>query len=342
VVPADREYPTTDLIGAQIVIANSSGPTAESPANDTSRSKLLLERLASNWPRRAYVKKQELEPIFEAGKEDFLESLLPFRDMPQYQACSPELKSKILSCGWLIYNAKTVQIETDIVNPTCLSIIHRGMPGLTGGDSQRAVCEVMVDEVYHVHLVEQASRLTRDRRGLENVVIPKLNLVRHMEERQHEFSEPWQRRMVQFATSVVSEIFISDYLQLLSESEDIQKFNRMTVAAHRHDELAHSPLFRSLAQLFASELTESERATFADLLSEPVVWFADRELDAWLVVLRQLGFPHADKMIRECKSLGVADLKKLDYSGVVSLAEDIGLMDSAVGRDSFSRQGLVA
>ncbi|MFI0980983.1 diiron oxygenase [Streptomyces sp. NPDC021093] len=318
------------------------GPDTRAETDDLSHTKLMLERLATSWPRRAYVKKQELEPFFEADKEDFLESLLPFRNMPQYQSCPPELKSRVLSCGWLMYNAKTVQIETEIVNPTCLDILTGTMPGLRSDDSQKAVCETMVDEVYHVHLVEQASRLTRSRRGLGDLVIPEFNLVRHMRRRQQESSEPWQGRMIQFATAVVSEIFISDYLHLLSETDGIQSFNRMTVAAHRHDEMVHSPLFMSLAQLFSHELTEQQRAYFADVLSEPVVWFADRELDVWLSMLRQIGFPQADEMIRECKGSGAADLTSLNYSEIVSLAEEIGLLDSAAARDSFSRQGLIA
>jgi hypothetical protein len=314
----------------------------ETETDELSHTKLMLERLATSWPRRAYVKKQELEPFFEADKEDFLESLLPFRDMPQYQSCLPEMKSRVLSCGWLMYNAKTVQIETEIVNPTCLDILKGTMPGLRSADSQKAVCETMVDEVYHVHLVEQASRLTRSSRGLENIVIPQFNLVRHMRKRQQGSSDPWQGRMIQFATAVVSEIFISDYLHLLSESTDIQSFNRMTVAAHRHDEMVHSPLFMSLAQLFAHELTEQQRAFFADVLSEPVVWFADRELDIWLSLLRQIDFPQADEMIQECRSSGAVDLTSLNYSEIVSMAEEIGLLDSVAARDSFARQGLIA
>jgi alpha-N-dichloroacetyl-p-aminophenylserinol N-oxygenase len=311
------------------------------PSGGGSSSRTLLTRLADAWPRRAYVKKQELVPFFEDGKEDFLESLLPFRDVPQYQACSPELRSRVLSCGWLIYNAKTVQIETDIVNPACLSILRRELPGLHDGASARAVCETMVDEAYHVHLVERASWLTREHRGLEHVVVPRFNLVRHMQRRQSACSEPWERRLVQFATAVVSEIFISDYLQLLSESDGVQPFNRETVAAHRHDELAHSPLFRSLAQLLSAELAPAERAVFADLLPQPVVWFADRELDTWLSVLHQIDFPGADAMIRECRSAGQRDLASLDYSGVLALAEEVGVLDSAVRRESFSRLGLV-
>ncbi len=308
----------------------------------TDRSRMLLGKLATAWPRRAYVKKRELDPFFEDdGKEDFLESLLPFRDTPQYQAAAPELKSRVLSCGWLMYNAKTVRIETDIVNPTCMNIINREMPGLDGGETHLAVCETMVDEVYHVHLVEQASRLTRSRRGLQHVVIPQFNLVRHMRRREDEFSAPWQKRMVRFATAVVSEIFISDYLHQLSDSTEIQSFNRETVAAHRHDELVHSPLFRSLAKLFSAALTDAERATLAEILPEPVVWFADRELDTWQPVLRQIGFPRADEMIRDCKNAGAADLAKLDCSGVVSLAEELGIMQVAANRDSFARHGLI-
>lgn len=315
---------------------------AADPKDNMSRSRMMLDKLVGAWPRRAYVKKPELEPFFEDGREDFLESLLPFRDMAQYQASSPEMKSKVLSCGWLMYNTKTVQIETDIVNPVCLSILNREMPGLYDSTSHIAVGETMVDESYHVHLVEQASRLTRHRRGLQDIAVPRFNLVRHMRQRQQEYNEPWQRRTVQFAAAVVSEIFISDYLHLLSDNTEIQPFNRMTVAAHRHDELAHSPLFKCLAQLFAGALDERERALFADVLPEPVLWFADRELDTWLVVLRQIGFPEADAMIRDCRSTGLVDLDKLDYSGVIALAGEIGVMDSAVQRDSFARHGLVA
>ncbi|GAA2277715.1 hypothetical protein GCM10010145_58410 [Streptomyces ruber] len=317
------------------------GPVSRAEDRSLSQTKLILDRLADSWPRRAYVKKQELEPFFESDKEDFLEHLLPFRQHPQYQSCSPDMRSRVLSCGWLMYNAKTVQIETEIVNPACLDIIGGAMPGLRAAASQKAVCETMVDEVYHVHLVEQASRLTRSRRGLDDVVVPQFNLVRRMRERQRDLSDPWQRRMIQFATAVVSEIFISDYLHLLSESDEIQSFNRMTVAAHRHDEMAHSPLFRSLAHLFSHELTVDQRAVFAGMLPEPVLWFADRELDVWLLLLRQIGFPQADEMIRECKMSGTADLASLDSSGVVSLAEEIGLLDSAAAHDSFARQGLI-
>jgi alpha-N-dichloroacetyl-p-aminophenylserinol N-oxygenase len=308
---------------------------------EQSHTRRMIDLLARNWPRRAQVKKAELEPLFVPGQEDFLESLLPFRDMPQYRSCSPELRSRVLSCGWLMYNAKTTQIENEIVNPICLDIIAGQLPGLNDEGSQLAVSETMVDEVYHIHLVERSSRLTRRHRGLEHLAIPQFNLVRHMRRRQDEFSEPWQKRIVQFATAAVSEIFISDYLHLLSEAEEIQPFNRETVAAHRHDEMVHGTLFRSLTGLFTAELTPTELALFAEILPEPVTWFADRELDIWLALLEQIEFPQAAEMIRETRAVGAVDLTALDYAGVVSLARELGMLETAVGREAFLRRGLL-
>ena len=308
---------------------------------ELSHTRLMLDRLAGNWSRRAQVKKEELKPLFVPGREDFLEGLLPFRDLPQYQSASPELKSRVLSCGWLLYNAKTVQIENEVVNPSCLAIMDRQLPGLNDESSQLAVCETMVDEVYHIHLVERSSRLTRRRRGLEHLVIPRLNLVQHMHRRQDDFAEPWQKRMVQFATAAVSEIFISDYLHLLSESEEIQPFNRETVAAHRQDETVHGPLFRALAGLFCAELTPAEQALFAEILPEPVTWFADRELDTWLAMLEQIEFPGAAEMIRECRGTSTVDLTTLDHSGVVSMAHELGILQTEAARDGFARRGLL-
>lgn len=308
---------------------------------EQSHTRMMIGLLAKNWARRAQVKKAELEPLFEPGREDFLESLLPFRDTRQYRSCSPELRSRVLSCGWLMYNAKTTQIENEIVNPLCLDIISGHLPGLTDENSQLAVGETMVDEVYHIHLVERSSRLTRRHRGLEHLVIPEFNLVQHMRRRQDEFSEPWQKRMVQFATAAVSEIFISDYLHLLSEAEDIQPFNRMTVAAHRHDEMVHGPLFRSLTELFTAELTPAELALFVDVLPDPVTWFADRELDVWLAMLTQIEFPGAEEMIIQTRAEGLVDLTALDHSGVVSMAHELGMIETEAGREAFLRRGLV-
>jgi hypothetical protein len=315
--------------------------TQQTQPHEDSHSKRMLDVFAKTWPNRARVKKEELVPLFEEGKEDFLETLLPFKDLPQYQALPQEMKSRILTCGWIMYNAKTVQIETEIVAPACSYIVAGKLPGLDDPVAQLAASETMVDEAYHLHLVEEANRLTRRWRGLDTLAVPQFNLVGYMKRMQDQLPLEWEKQTVQFCTAVVSEIFISDYLHLLSESQEIQSFNRQTVEAHRHDELGHSPLFRSFGKLFFYSLSEAQQAFFADVLPRPVVWFADRELDIWLSLLRQIGCPKAEELVRECKHQYEVDLKGLDFSGIVTLAKEIGILDTKVGRDSFARQGLL-
>src|SRR3546814_10869958 len=105
-----------------------------------------------------------------------------------------------------------------------------------------------------------ANRLTRFHLDLAHIRIPSFNLVRFMEIEKARYNEDWQRILIQLATSVVSEIFVSDYLHQLSECHDIQPMNRATVAAHRHDELAHSKIFTLLAEAFYPALSANERS----------------------------------------------------------------------------------
>jgi len=301
----------------------------------------LLGRIAKGWGQRAQVKQRELNIDFDGSRPDFLERLLPFHLHPLYQALDERLKSRILSCGWLIYNEKTVSIELDIVSPSCQDILYENVPGLDTEWAKEIVCETLVDEAYHLLLVKNANRLTREMRDLCHIRIPQFALVRHMQEAQTKYTPDWAPMLVRLSTAIVSEIFISDYLHLLSDEESIQPFNRATVAAHRHDELAHSKIFAELARTFFQASSSSQKSFFAETLPKSVHWFADKELDLWLDVLKQLGVKEASTIIEDSRLINTVALDRVDYSGIVRLAEDIGILDTREGRSAFSHAGLV-
>lgn len=308
--------------------------------HEDSKSRELLGRIANGWGARAQVKRSELPLDYDPSRPDFIERLLPFVDHPSYQRLDQEQKSKILSCGWLAYNEKTVAIETAIVTPACMDILEERIPGLRDETTKQVICETLVDEAYHLLLVKNANRVTRSCRNLEAVNIPMFNLVKYMEMEKAKHAEGWKKMLVQLATTVVSEIFVSDYLDLLSDDHQIQPLNRETVAAHRHDELAHSKIFKSITECFYPALTSQQKAFFADVLPKPVLWFADLELDLWHGILAQLGIPKADEIIADSWELNKAAVERLNYSGVVRLAEDIGLLSSPEGKASFNKFGL--
>src|SRR5262247_1143715 len=204
-----------------------------------SQARALRQRLANTWGRRARVKQPELEgeTLFDASKDDFVPHLLPFQDHPAFLAAPDDMRTQILSCGWLAYNEKTLDIEAKVVAPACAHIIAGDVPGLQDGVSKQVASQTLVDEAYHELLVLKACQVTRDRRGLRAVTLPESRLIVKMRQARAQCSTAWQKVLVQLATAIVSEVFISDYLNLLSQETAIQPFNRLTVAAHRHDEL---------------------------------------------------------------------------------------------------------
>ena len=133
-----------------------------------SKARALLQRLANSWERRACVKQPDFDcgTLFDDSKDDFVPNLLPFKDHPAFLAAPEGMQKQILSCGWLAYNEKTVDIEAKIVASTCTHIIYGEVPGLQDGISKQIAIQTLVDEAYHEMLMLNACRVTRDRRGL--------------------------------------------------------------------------------------------------------------------------------------------------------------------------------
>jgi len=207
----------------------------------------LLSKRINAWANRAQVKKEgKFNTICDEDIDDFLPEFLPFVDHLIFRKLSERIKKKILSCGWIIYNEKIVQIETKIVNPICVDILSDVIPGNT---YRKFLSQTMIDESSHVPLVVISSNVTREKRNL-NLALPEFNLVRDMKILEGNYSEQWQKKLIRFSTAVISEIFISDYLKLISESKQIQPLNRVPVAAHRQDELAHKGIFKYLTKFF--------------------------------------------------------------------------------------------
>ena len=319
--------------------------TNQSHHQEISYSRNLLQKMGGNWHKHAQVKQtineqSHPELAFDETKDDFRADLLPFKAHPDFLAASPEMQQKILSAGWIAYNEKTIDIESKVIAPACNHIIYKSVPGVEDGISQEIASETLVDEAYHVLLVVNACRITRERRGLELLRLPEFNLVSKMQREQERYSQTWQKTLIQVATAIVSEVFISDYLDLLSNDTTIQPFNRLTVATHKRDELAHSGIFKHLAKCIYSELTQQQKDFFVEVLPKPVLWFANVELNVWQAMLEQIGFAKAESMITDCAAANEVNLLRIDYCELITLAQEMGIFDSQHGIDSFAKAGL--
>ncbi len=308
--------------------------------NNTSKCRSLLQKMGSNWSQRAKVKKDlpNLADLLDSTKPDFRRDLLPFKDHPDFQEASAEMQSKILSCGWLIYNHKTTAIELKIVNPICEQIIDLMLPGVDNAVIQEIVTETLVDESYHVQLVNKACMITRQQRELEFLRSPQFNLVLNLRREQERYQENWQKQLIGLATAVVSEVFISDYLKMLAYDTTIQPLNRMIVDTHRMDEQAHSCIFKNLIKCIYSELTLTQREFFFRVLPLPIKWFADKELEVWKAMLEQIGFSKAETLYHDCAAANRINLISIDYTDVTKLAQEL---EPKWAEEIFAREALL-
>ena len=315
---------------------------------DVSYSRILLKKMTHSWHRRAQVGqvKQKIENerssemAFDPNREDFCLDLLPFKNHPDFLAAPLAFRQKALSCGWIAYNEKTVDIEAKVIAPACNHIIYREIPGVDDGTSQLIASDTLVDEAYHIQLVVHACNITRTNRQLQHLRLPSSALVKQMELEKSYHPEPWKKMLVQMATSIVSEVFVSDYLSLLAHDKTIQPVNQLTVYTHLRDERAHHSIFLELAKCLHANLSPEQQIFFAKILPKPVHWFADAELEVWYSMLQQINFPNVKRIIQDTAAEKEVDLLRIDYSDVIKLAKELGVLDSAVGADSFTQAGL--
>jgi alpha-N-dichloroacetyl-p-aminophenylserinol N-oxygenase len=308
-----------------------------------SASRDMLQKMARSWHLRAQVRKaQEYdEQIFDPARPDFAVGLLPFERHPHFLRLDEQQRMRVLSSAWLAYNAKTLDIESWIVSPFCQDVLAGSIPGLTDALCRQVVSETLVDESFHVLLTVNATNLTRSMRKLDLELPPSL-LLRLTREWQSQYTEEWQRTLVRLAVAVVSEVFISDYLLQLSSSEVIQPLHRLVVDAHRRDESAHGVVFRHLAKVVYQALSRREREFFALMLPRPVRWFAAHDSALWSSIFQQLGVPGMEELVQDCTGRKEGELASIDYSGLVELADELGITDMAMGRDAFSSEGLLS
>ncbi|MBA3662281.1 MAG: diiron oxygenase [Gammaproteobacteria bacterium] len=302
-----------------------------------SNHSLLLKKLTASWSKRAQVKKEELLPFWEEKHEDFISALLPFSHSAHYQALSPSVKSKILTCGWLLYNFKTIQIESKIVMGSCLDIIKEGSSVTDNEAILLLATETLTDEAYHIYLIIKANQFTEQKRGFK-INPPLFNLILEKNKLQNNATESWQKILINLVFAIVSEVYIGDYLDVLSHSNQIQPFNQMVTMLHRKDELAHRKIFKEIAKNIFNKLNLKQKNYFSKIFPLPLKWFFDREMEAWESALLQIKCKDFKKLIFDAKSM----LEPArDYTQIISLAEEIGILESQVGKDAFHSEKII-
>lgn len=286
----------------------------------------MLEKLSSLWNVRAAVNNDATpysELLFEHGRLDFSESLVPFRSHPAWQAATAEMKSRCLSYGWIIYNLKTIYIECDIVTPACEDIIKRPSVESRNRDIlQRVISEALLDEALHTKMSVTACNYIYLNRKLPYLDFSDFNLIRWRDQILSTCKAEWQRRLTRFGIACASETLITDYLKTLSEDDSIQQVCHEVTRTHAVDEWSHSSVFSFVACDIVHTLSVGERTYLQAVIARTVEMFADNELGAWARALSLAGFQGYEAMLLECSRSSEVEVYT---ESVSSLLARIGL-----------------
>ncbi|MEM7591878.1 MAG: diiron oxygenase [Cyanobacteria bacterium P01_A01_bin.83] len=291
-------------------------------------SKKILDAISNNWSSRAQVKKEEIaNNVFILEKDDFLTDLLPFKDHPVFTAASDLEKRDILSCGYLAYNNKTLEIESSLIAPACFAILNEVYPGVANDFCKKVISETLVDESFHILITIRASQITKQYRNLDKLNVPKSNLISNIRKLQSRYTEPWQKKTILLATAIVCEVFIGGYLRSLAQAKNIQPLSQITTHAHMMDELSHHAIFKELAKLIYSAMSPTEKEFFAQVLPYPVYWLVDNDLDQWDLLLQQVNFQQGTTMLNDYRKNLKSPLEQADFSALIKLGKELGIDD---------------
>jgi hypothetical protein len=263
---------------------------------DTSSVEDTLAKLSILWKNRGAVNHQQPEYNdfeFDETKNDFCESLLPFRHHEAWRMAPDYLRNQILSYGWIIYNLKTIYVECDIVTPACEDIIKHPPSASSIPDVlQNVMSQTLLDEALHTRMSLLACNYIYLKRKIKPLRFRDFNLISWKETVLKNCTADWQRRLARFGIACASETLITDYLKVMSTNESNQKICHAVTKAHAADEWRHSSVFSYAAIDIVNSLTSSERSYLKNFIPETVKMFADTEMGAWATVFEMIDFPY--------------------------------------------------
>jgi len=290
----------------------------------------LIVRLNQAWTKRATVcapDKAQVNEVFDPARPDYPECMVPFFHHPAFQALSDELKSSVVTWGWIGYNLRTVTAEEHVVNPA-LSVIANQYLGKDDWHFREAMQQTLIDEHYHTLMHLRAIERTKLDRALDqDLDLPPSVTYLRLKALREELPEQWQRDLAAITFAVVAEISVNAYLDLLADDQTIQPQNRRVAELHNRDEYAHSKVLAEVAKVMYANMQPEQRAFFAGHLSVALSAFIAQDYSMWEAILTQLGVEDAALIIADTRESNKNATIMRDYSGLHKLAHDLGISE---------------
>ncbi len=302
----------------------------------------IVRRLASNWARRATVKKAEpeLDDLFDSSLSDYPRSTSPVRGASDLPGIETRAEATPASLGM-----DRVQQERhghrEVRRQSRFDVLAEDRLGVGLGDwAAVAVNQAMVDEQYHTLMHFNASSATRRGRGLGGLpakALPDVLTVRTRAQALDAAEGPRKIALTQLAFMTVAEVSITAYLDLISDDPGVQSINRATIRLHARDEYCHASIAGGIGRpglgfpgWWRSQLSIEG---FEDAMRA----FSGTDFGAWRAIMEIEAIPGGRKMLDDVALEPHNELFVQDYSGITSLLQKLQVTSEVtIAADKYS------
>jgi 4-aminobenzoate N-oxygenase len=291
-----------------------------------------LSRLVAAWPRRATVRTDMAafmspEPN-SSGLTDYPVRLIPFAEHPRYLEAPAESRGLVNTLAWQSYNARVIAAEEYVANPTFEMLCHDVFPGVERYEAKEAMQQAHIDEVWHTYMHMTAMQRTKEAHNLTtqpDYSHPITNRI--LFELTAEHSEKWERDMLFLVWTVVGELHINNFLELLAHDTTIQPMHSLVARLHARDEAAHGPVVAEVMKDVYVHLTKEQRALFARTLPAAITALGAQDYAIWSDILQFVDIPGVEEIINDTRGTPGTEMMLADFSTVERLVHELGIED---------------
>jgi hypothetical protein len=291
-----------------------------------------LKRLVAAWPRRATVRTEMagfMEPVaYRPDLPDYPTRLVPFAEHPSFMAAPEDRRQLVNTLAWQAYNARVIAAEEYVANPTFEMVAHGVFPGVERYVVKEAVQQAHIDEVWHTYLHMTAMRRTVEARKLTvqpDYSHPVTN--RRLFELTANRSEKWERDILYLVWTVVGEIHINNFLELLAHDRTIQPMHALVARLHARDEAAHGPVMAEVMKDIFVGLDKPQRELFIRALPDAIVALGAEDFQMWSDILDFAGVAGYAEIVADTRRRPGAEMLFTDFSTVRRLLCDLDILD---------------
>ncbi|MET9499821.1 diiron oxygenase [Streptomyces sp. NPDC006552] len=291
-----------------------------------------LRRLIAAWPRRATIRTDMADfmgsETVASGLPDYPEHLIPFAKHPNFVDAPEASRRLVNTLAWQAYNARVIAAEEHVANPTFAMLAHGVFPGIDRYEAKEAVQQSHIDEVWHTYMHMTAMQRTKGARSLTlepDYSHPVTN--KRLFELTAQRSEKWERDILFLVWTVVGELHINNFLELLAQDKTIHPMHSLVARLHARDEAAHGPIVAELMKDVFIHLTKEQRDLFAGSIGEAIRALAAEDYELWSEILQFVSIPSAVEIIADTRSLPGTDMIFTDFSTVERLVRELEIED---------------